>query len=246
MKKFAFVLAALFVAGMVQAQTIEEIIAKYSETIGGTRWDTVRAMKMTANIDQGGMKIPVEVVMQQDGRMYTKITFMGKTMTMSAFDGENSWSTNFMTMKPEKSTTEDSENAKRLSKEFPNGLLYYKKLGYSPSLVGSEKIDGVDCFKIKLEKKTTLVDGVETPNTEFYYLDKESYVPILTESEIMSGDMKGKIGQTKFSDYQEINGLVIAYTQDSGVKDGQSQSVTFDTVEINPAVDESNFKFPTE
>jgi hypothetical protein len=244
MKKGILLFALLFLGLNSNAQTIDEVLTKYIETIGGSKWDTVRAMRMTANVEQGGMKIPVEVVMQQDGRMYTKITMMGKTMTMGAFDGETSWSTNFMTMKPEKSTTEDSENAKRTAKEFPNGLLVCKKLGYVPSLEGSEKIDGVDCFKIKLVGKTMLVDGKETPSTEYFWIDKDTYVPIQAESEILSGEMKGKIGQTKFSDYQEIDGLIIAFTQDQGIKDGQSQAITFESVEINPVVDENNFKFP--
>ena len=105
MKKGILLVALLFLGLNSNAQTIDEVLNKYIETIGGSKWDTVRAMRMTANVEQGGMKIPVEVVMQQDGRMYTKITMMGKTMTMGAFDGETSWSTNFMTMKPEKSIT---------------------------------------------------------------------------------------------------------------------------------------------
>jgi outer membrane lipoprotein-sorting protein len=199
---------------------------------------------MTANVEQGGMKIPVEVVTMKDGRMFTKITFMGNTMTMAAFDGEKSWSTNFMTMEPEEGTAETSENSKRSMKEFPNALINYKNLGYSATLLGSEKIDGTDCHKIKLDKKTMLVEGQEVPNVEFYYLDKENNVPVLVESEIKEGEMKGKISQTKFSDYQEISGVFIPYSTSSGIKDGESQVIQFEKVEINPTVDDKDFKFP--
>ncbi|MFY7943842.1 MAG: outer membrane lipoprotein-sorting protein [Crocinitomicaceae bacterium] len=244
MKKLIFLFLGFASIIAVRAQNVDEIITAYSQTIGGKNWDAVKGMRMTANVEQGGMKIPVEVVTMKDGRMFTKITFMGNTMTMAAFDGEKSWSTNFMTMEPEEGTAETSENSKRSMKEFPNALINYKNLGYSATLLGSEKIDGTDCHKIKLDKKTMLVEGQEVPNVEFYYLDKENNVPVLVESEIKEGEMKGKISQTKFSDYQEISGVFIPYSTSSGIKDGESQVIQFEKVEINPTVDDKDFKFP--
>ncbi len=244
MKKLIFLFLGFAWIIAVRAQNVDEIITAYSQTIGGKNWDAVKGMRMTANVEQGGMKIPVEVVTMKDGRMFTKITFMGNTMTMAAFDGEKSWSTNFMTMEPEEGTAETSENSKRSMKEFPNALINYKNLGYSATLLGSEKIDGTDCHKIKLDKKTMLVEGQEVPNVEFYYLDKENNVPVLVESEIKEGEMKGKISQTKFSDYQEISGVFIPYSTSSGIKDGESQVIQFEKVEINPTVDDKDFKFP--
>lgn len=244
MKKLIFLFLGFASIIAVRAQNVDEIITAYSQTIGGKNWDAVKGMRMTANVEQGGMKIPVEVVTMKDGRMFTKITFMGNTMTMAAFDGEKSWSTNFMTMEPEEGTAETSENSKRAMKEFPNALINYKSLGYSATLLGSEKIDGTDCHKIKLDKKTMLVEGQEVPNVEFYYLDIENNVPVLVETEIKEGEMKGKISQTKFSDYQEINGVYIAYSTSSGIKDGESQEIQFEKVELNPTVDDKDFKFP--
>jgi outer membrane lipoprotein-sorting protein len=244
MKKLLFLFLGFASLITVRAQNVDEIITAYSQTIGGKNWDAVKGMRMTANVEQGGMKIPVEVVTMKDGRMFTKITFMGNTMTMAAFDGEKSWSTNFMTMEPEEGTAETSENSKRSMKEFPNALINYKNLGYSATLLGSEKIDGTDCYKIKLDKKTMLVEGQEVSNVEFYYLDKENNVPVLVETEIKEGEMKGKISQTKFSDYQEINGVFIPYSTSSGIKDGESQVIQFEKVEINPTVDDKDFKFP--
>jgi hypothetical protein len=228
----------------LNAQTVDEIIKSYYDVTGGANWEKVNGMRMTANVDQGGMKIPVEVVTLKDGRMYTKITFMGNTMTMAAFDGETNWSTNFMTMEPEEGTAETSENSKRTINEFPNALFKYKELGYSATLLNEETIEGTTCHKIKLDKKTMLVDGEEVPNIEYYYIDKENSVPILVETEIKSGEMKGKISQTSLSDYQEINGVFIPYSTSSGIKDGESQVIQFEKIELNPTVDDKEFKFP--
>jgi hypothetical protein len=244
MKKLLFLFLGFASIQSLVAQNVDDIIKSYHEAIGGKKWDAVNGMRMTANVEQGGMKIPVEVVTLRDGRMYTKVTFMGNTMTMAAFDGEKSWSTNFMTMEPEESAADASENAKRATKEFPNALINYKSLGYTATLLGTEKVEGADCHKIKLEKKTMLVEGQEIPNVEFYYLDKENNVPVLVEAEIKEGEMKGKISQTKFSDYQEVNGVYVAYSTSNGVKDEMSQVIQFEKIELNPTFDEKDFKFP--
>ena len=227
-----------------KAQTAEEIINQFQQAIGGEKWNNVTGLRMNANVEQGGMKIPVEVVMLKDGRMYTEITLMGNTMIMQAYDGTTVWTTNFMSMEPEKAPSDESENAKRAAKEFPNALVNYKALGYTPTLLGSETIDGTACHKIKLEKKTIMAEGKEVPNIEYYYIDKENNVPILTETEIQTGEMKGKISQTKYSDYQEVDGVMIAFSNTSGIKDGMSQTIQYDKVEVNPKVEETKFSFP--
>jgi outer membrane lipoprotein-sorting protein len=89
-----------------------------------------------------------------------------------------------------------------------------------------------------------LVEGSEVPNIEYYYFDKDNFIPIMVETEINSGEMKGQISQTKLSDYQEVNGVILPFSTTSGMKDGQSQTIQFDKIEINPAVDESKFAFP--
>jgi hypothetical protein len=186
------------------AQTAEEIINQFQQAIGGEKWNNVTGLRMNANVEQGGMKIPVEVVMLKDGRMYTEITLMGNTMIMQAYDGTTVWTTNFMSMEPEKAPSDE----------------------------------------IKLDKKTIMAEGKEVPNIEYYYIDKENNVPILTETEIQTGEMKGKISQTKYSDYQEVDGVIIAFSNTSGIKDGMSQTIQYDKVEVNPKVEETKFSFP--
>lgn len=246
MKKIFLVGALSLISFFSMSQTAEEIANNYYQAIGGAKWETVKSILMTANVDAGGMKIPLEIVQMNDGRMYTKINFQGQEIIQAAFDGKTSWSTNFMTQKAEKSTSDDNENAIRESKEFPDALICYKKLGYTLTLEGEEKVDGVACHKLKLVKKTLLVEGKEVPNIEYYYIDKDSNVPIMTEQEINSGEMKGQIGQSKFSDYQEVSGVILPFSLSQGLKDGESQAISFDKVLINASIDEKTFVFPEE
>ena len=58
--------------------------------------------------------------------------------------------------------------------------------------------------------------------------------------------MKGKIGVTTFSDYQEVDGLYFAFSMGQGIKDMGTQAINFDSIELNPEVDNTIFKFPEE
>ena len=244
MKHLLSLFGVLLTALTLQAQTVDEIITDYYNAIGGANWDKVNSITMKANVEQGGMKIPVEVVRMRDGRTYTQITVMGNTMTMQAFDGTTSWTTNFMSMEAEKSTSDETENAKRAAGDFPEALLQYKKLGYTPTLMGTETVDGTPCHKIKLEKKTQLVEGKETANIEYLFIDQENKVPLMMEAEIMEGEMKGKIGQTKVSEYQEVEGVYIPFSNVSGIKGEETQTIQFESIVINAKIDETKFNFP--
>jgi len=244
--KFLFSIALVVLASTINAQSAADIIAKSNEALGGKNWATVNSIKYETVVEQGGMKIPLEIAMMRDGRLYTKISIQGMEIVQGAYDGTTLWSTNFMTQKAEKAEAEEIENTKRTATDFPSALHTYEKSGYKVSLEGEETVDGVVCHKIKMDKKTKLSEGVEVPNVEYYYIDKDSHALIMTESEITDGEMKGKMVQSKYSDYQEVNGVYIAYSQTMGIRDGESQAITFNKVEVNGTVDENTFKFPGE
>lgn len=245
MKTKLLVFALALVAGVAQAQTADEILAKYFENTGGVdKWNSLNGIKMVAKVNQGGMEIPLEIVQLKDGRQMTKITFQGKVIMQGVYDGTTLWSHNFMTMKAEKSDAESTENFKKEIGEFPDAFLNYKGKGYKAELLGKETVDGTETYKIKLVKKPILVDGKETENVVFYYFDAENFVPLMTETEIKSGPAKGMVSQSKMSDYQEVSGLMMPFSMSQGVKGQPGQPLTITSIELNPAVDAAAFKFP--
>ena len=228
----------------VNAQSVDEIIENYLENTGGAEnWELVEGMKISASMNQMGMDIPIEMVQFKD-RMYSKISVQGQEIMQGVFDGETLWSTNFMSMKAEKSNQEGVDNTKNELAEFPDPFLNYKDKGFTAELMGTESLDGSDVFKIKLTKKPMIVDGVEVPNVSTYYFDSENFVPIMVHEEVMSGPGKGMIMESRMSDYQEVEGLYIPFSMTQGVKDQPGQPITINSVELNPTIDDSEFKFP--
>ena len=228
----------------LNAQSVDEIVGNYLENTGGAEnWENVKGVRMNASINQMGMEIPIEMVQLKD-KMYTKISIQGQEIKQAVFDGETLWSTNFMSMKAEKSDQEDVDNVKNELAEFPDPFLNYKDKGFTVELMGTETVEGSDVYKIKLTKKPMVVDGEEVPNVSIYYFDSENFVPIMVHEEVMSGPGKGMIMESKMSDYQEVEGLYFPFSMTQGVKDQPGQPITIESIELNPSIDDSEFNFP--
>ncbi len=185
------------------------------------------------------MEIPFEQISTKDGKQIVSIEIQGNKMVWSAFDGETSWQRNQMTMEPEKSDSEATDNMKKQMKDFPDPFLNYKEKGYTVELIGKETVDGTETFKIKLTKAPIQINGESKPNISYYYFDTENFVPIIVESEVNDGPMKGQIAKSSISDYQEVNGIYFPFTIDN-----QFQTMSFKDVKLNPEVDTAIFAFP--
>lgn len=247
MKKLVVFVIAIVTSISVQGQTLDEILSNYFENIGGKeKLEALKGIKMTAEVDQMGMKIPIEIYQFADGKQMTVITFQGKTIKQGVYDGETLWSTNFMTMKPEKSDAESTANFKLQADDFPDSFLNYKKKGYTAELMGKETIDGAETFKIKLTKKQVTIDGKKEDNIEFHFFDTENFVPIALQSEIKAGQGKGLISQVTMSDYDEVDGIYFPFSMTQGVKGQPGSPLKITKIELNPTVDAKEFVFPEE
>lgn len=238
----------LNVSTFTLAAEVDEIISTYHESVGGEEaLKALTGVKISAEATQGPMTFPIEIVQQNSGKQYTKITVQGQTLMQGVFDGETLWSTNFMTMKPEKAQTEQTENLKLDINDFPDSLIDYKEKGYTAELIGTEVVDGEDAYKIKLTKEPITVEGETQPNVEYYYFDAEAMILVMTESQIKMGPMKGQMQQVKMSDYQEVDGIYFPFSMTQSIKDqpGSESPISIKKIELNPTVSNDVFAFPS-
>lgn len=246
LKLLAFAFLLLIGTG-VEAQTVDEIISNYFENTGGKdNWSKLEGVKMYAKVNQNGMEIPIEITQLKGGKQMTVINFQGKQLKQGVFDGETLWGLNFMTQKAEKSDKEATENMKLEMNDFPDPFLNYKDNNYTVELLGKEDIDGTEAFKVKLVKEPVSVDGKMEEDVSFYFFDTENFIPLVVQSEIKSGQYKGQMSESKFSDYDEVEGLYFPFSLTQGLKGQEGQAITFDKIEINPVVEDKEFVFPEE
>lgn len=242
--KYLLSVAVAFILTSATAQTAEEIVAKYFENTGGrAKWEALKGLKMSAKLNQGGIEIPLAIVQLKDGRQMTTITFQGKDIKQGVYDGTNLWSHNFQSMKAERSDAETTANFKLDIGDFPDPFLHYKERGFKIEFLGKETVEGTECFKIKMTKKPVMVDGKPADNIVFYFFDTENYVLLMTEQEIKSGPAKGMTAQSKYSDFQEVGGIMMPFSMVQGAKGQPGQTLTVTNIELNPTVADADFKY---
>lgn len=232
-------LVALFVVAIAipaQAQTADDILASYFENTGGEdAWKDLKATKMSASINQGGMDIPVTMINTKEGKSIVFADFQGQKIVIMAFDGENAWATNQMTMQTEMLPKEMADNAKLQANDFPDPFLGYKEKGYTVEYVGPETKEGTEVHKIKLVQEPVMVNGVEEQAVTYYFFETENNVPIMTES-----SAGGQTVTSSMSDYQEVDGLYFPFAMT--VMGGMPLSIK--EIELNPEIDPSIFVMP--
>lgn len=233
-------LVCFLVTTFTQAQTAEEIISNYLENTGGkANWDKVKGIKKTGSISAQGMTIPVDIVTFLDGRMYIELDFQGMKFKQIISDGKHVWMTNPMTQETRQLEDDKTDAILGEFKSQINPFLNYKKNGYKVALLGSEKVEETDCFKVELTKKPVTVDGEEIANKATFYFDKETFVPILKEVTAPSGPMKGQIIKSPMGDYQEAGGVFFPFSMNM-----QGNPMTFTNIVVNPSVTAEDFAKP--
>jgi outer membrane lipoprotein-sorting protein len=235
-----FVALIVMAVAPMSAQNADEIINNYFENTGGMdAWNNLQGAKMIGSVNAQGMDIPIEMYQMKDGKRLVNISIQGQEMTQFSFDGETMWTTNFMTMLPEKSDAEQTANMKKNIGDFPSPFLNYKEKEYAVEYLGKETKEGTETFKIKLTQKPVMVDGKEEPLVSFFYFDTENYVPIMSETPMPIGPQKGQMSISTFSDYQEVEGLYFPFSiTQSG------QPIIMKEIVLNPEIDEAMFAFP--
>lgn len=250
MKTLQFFTLALIIgfAMPTSAQTADEIIDTYLENIGGKEeWSKIESMTVTGVGRQQGVDYPFVATYMEDGRYVIDVDLQGTSFIVEAFDGTNSWAMNFQSQKAEASDSETSMNTKNESRdEIVSPFYDYEDKGYSIELVGEDTWEGTEVYKIKLIKKPVIVDGKEEENIEMFYFDKENYVPIASEAKITSGPGKGSQVQTVYSDYQEVNGLYVPFTQIDKINGQVGLEMKVKSIEFNKEVNDDIFKMPED
>lgn len=220
-----------------QTPTADEVVNKYLETIGGVdAWKSINNMVLEGNSVQMGMTFPTKVVSARPNLFRLDVDVMGKQI-IDAYDGTVAWGVNpFMggTTPQPKTEEETKEMAKRM---FENDFIDYQAKGFAVSLDGTEEIEGVPTYKIKLTKQ----DGEE----EYHFIDTENYVTIMTRTFIQSGQAKGTAIETYLSDYQEVEGKWVPFTMEQRANGQTILTTTATAVRFDvPDLDAAMFSLP--
>lgn len=231
-------LLALSVTAPAAAQTVDEIIAKNIAAKGGlARIQGVKSVRMTGRMTIGpGIEAPMVLEMKRPGSHRMDITVQGMVGTQ-AFDGAKGWMLMpFAGSKvPQEMTADDLKLAEEQA-DMDGPLVDYKKKGHSVELLGKEKIEGADAYKLKITFKNGTVRTT--------YIDAEHFLEVKDEARRTIRGTEMDL-ETIYGDYKEVDGMMFPFSVDQGVKGApQRQKITVDKIELNVPLDDARFKMP--
>jgi outer membrane lipoprotein-sorting protein len=229
--------AATLFPATAGAQTADEILAKVLAARGGA--DKLRAInseRVSGQISFGDVSGPFVVELKRPLKMHMQLTIQNQTM-VRVYDGKQGWANNPFAGKvdPEAMSGEELKNITEES-DFDGPLLDYKSKGNQIELVGKDKFEDKDVWRLKLTTKNG--------EARFYLFDANSFLLLKWEGKRKYQDQELPV-ESHFSDYREVGGVKFAFGIDSGSSAAElMQKIRIEKVELNPDLNDAEFGKP--
>jgi hypothetical protein len=225
-------------AGSLQAQTADEVIAKYVTAVGGA--DKIRAVTTLKRsgkfIGGGGFEAPYTQESKRPNMVRQEFTIQG-LVGVNAYDGKTGWKIEPWGGKKDPETLGEDEMKSILEDAvFDGPLMDYKEKGNKVEYLGLEPVEGTDAIKLK----------VTVPNGDvyLYYMDTDYYVPIKIETKRMIRGAERET-ETILGDYKEVNGWYLPFSIEAGAKGSPNkQTIAYETIVANLPIDDARFVKP--
>jgi hypothetical protein len=243
-RKLSFVILVLLCSLPLLAQdlTVDQIIAKNIEAHGGLdKLKAIKTAKVTGKLQLGpGIEAPMTAYFARPNDMRMEFTVQGLT-GVQAYDGQAKTGWAIMPFQGKKdpeqmSADETKEFAQQANDGIEGPFVDYQAKGNKVELLGKEKLEGADAYKVKVTRASGDVDTI--------YLDADSFLEVKTEEKrtIRGNEVEG---DSNIGDYKEVDGIVVPFSIDSGRKGApQRQKITFEKYEFNGPVDHTMFVMP--
>jgi len=239
MRLRTFFIALLFLLPVAAcAQTADEILAKVLAARGGL--DKLRAIhseRVSGQISFGVVTAPFVVELKRPLKMHMQITIQDKTV-VRVYDGKSQgWVNNPFAGKADPEAMSENE-LKNITEEsdFDGPLLDYKSKGNQIELVGKDKFNDKDVWRLKLITKNG--------DVRFYLFDVNSFLLLKWEGKRKFPDQELPV-ESHFSDYREVGGLKFAFGIDSGSSPTDlTQKIRIEKIELNPELNDAEFGKP--
>ncbi len=209
----------------INAQSLEEIVKKYTEASKLDNVANVKTIKITANMSVMGMDLPMTLWMKNPNKLKSVTSINGQDM-IQVFDGTKGYSVNPMTgsTDPVEMTPDQVKQTLRTNM-FQNYLAEALKKGQL-ALEGEENVNDKPAFKLKFD-----ADGI----VSYLDIDKSSYYLVKT-----STTNNGVVVDSYPTDYTETNGVVIPMKTSTSAQ-GMDMVMTFTKVEIDTPMEDEIF-----
>jgi len=224
-------------SGLSQEMNLDEILAKYHQTIGTAVIKEWKTLTMTGKSTAQGMEFPVIIYMKRPDKIRVEVEIQGNKM-LQVFDGETGWSVAPWSgsSDPQDMTVDEVKGMKEQA-DFEGSLFNWKEKGHKVELIGKEDMEGTPVYKIKVIRADE--------NIETYFIDAENFVPLKISS-VMKIQGNETESEAFPSNYKEVNGVMMPFAIENKFKGQTVSHVVIDKYEINKEVDDNLFEKPAK
>ncbi len=233
--------ALLCWSGLAQAQTVDDIVAANLKSKGGVeKIKATTTVRMTGSVvarDMNGRDVSgtMTMVAKRPNLMRRDATVNGQQFT-NAFDGTSLWM--MMGTMPAQELPDTQAAYARQDAEFDSVFVDYKEKGFVIELVGKEKLDGADVYRLKVARKGG-------PPRDFF-LDAVTGLEKKIVVSVQSPDGSPVTSVTEFSDYRTVEGCLVPFVLKQRQNGTLIATTTLDRMEFNVPVEDSYFKMPAK
>lgn len=234
MKKIIlFVIILTLSIGTLSAQSVDEIVAKNLNALGGVaKLHEVKSVITENAIKVQGLEIDNLTTVLVGKAMRSDSKIMGDNL-VQAFDGTTAWAITPVIMagngEPQVLSEEMSKSV--ISQIDPFPLLDYVKKGTRLELLASEKVKDKDAYHLKIYPK----DGAESE----IWIDVTS--GLMSKLKTMQN---GQEVELFFLNYKETEGINFPISSETSNPMAGIVSIETKSVKLNNAIDEVIFKMP--
>lgn len=234
-----FILFFSFV-GLTYSQSDQEIISNFiqkQKQIADRSKVKTLYQEMKATIM--GMEMPSKIWIKVDNLRY-ETSFMGQTTTV-VLTPNGGWQiqNGSVTDIPKEQITEAKKQLKNQS--LAEGFNFFNEdfseQNTNFEIVGREKIDGVNCYRMKITPK----DTTEGESEGYFWFEPNTYL-------LRKVSFKQKqMGQEQnidiyIKEYQQVAGMTFPKLINMNLGQGQNLQMEYVTIKVNEPVDDSLFK----
>jgi predicted aspartyl protease len=234
MKKIVCAFAVLCLLALLPAQAEDAagILARAKEAAGGKAWDAVRALHTRARLSAGGLSGTAESWVDVRTGRFLDSFVLGPVTGAEGFDGKVKWSQD-----PSGQTlADDSGDAREgtVNDAYLRSLAFWypERRPAEIAYAGRREEAGRAFHVLRIHP--------EGGRPFELWIDAASCL-IDRTVERTAGDLR----TTFFSDYRAVDGVEVAFASRSTNGEAKyDQTVTVDSVEVNPPLDEAKFRMP--
>ena len=231
LKSLLFAVTAMVGIQTAKAQTADEVINKFIAAIGGKeKMMALNSLKLDGSLNVQGFDIGLTITVLNGKGSRTDISVPGQSDGYRIMTPNGGWNyLPFRGMTAPEASTDEEVKAGQAPLDLQTPLLNYAAKGHKVELLGKDKVDNADCYKLKVTYKNGKVATLYIDATTYYRIKSVSTLNVNgTDTEV----------ETTYADFRKTSeGYVFPYSQTS-----INGTITFSSIEVNKPVDENIFK----